>query len=84
MSSRYKRKRGDCVFSECDRKDVVTIRGLCERCYQAASKAVKKRMTTWEELEQKGMAKPERLSGPRPFKTKMGLAIERMIVERIE
>jgi len=32
-------------------------RGLCSACHQAASMAVKKKQTTWTELEELGLAK---------------------------
>lgn len=44
-------------------------RGLCARCYQAASSLVKSGKVTWEELEARGLALPSTRAdaGPNPF-----------------
>lgn len=35
-------------------------RGLCERCYAAARRTVRRGDTSWRKLEARGMAAPER------------------------
>ena len=34
-------------------------RGLCKSCFQKASALVKRKKTTWEELEELGLARPK-------------------------
>ena len=83
MTYTKNRLKGKCCFKGCDRNNVVLNRGLCERCYQSAMKLVKKKLITWEEMEEKGMAKPSRLREKEP-KTAIAKAIMRIVVERIE
>jgi hypothetical protein len=45
-----------CLVDGCGRE--ANIRGLCSRCYTAARKLVNEKKTTWETLEEAGLAKP--------------------------
>ena len=48
-------KNSLCLIKNC--KEVVTSRGLCNKCYNIASGHVLDGDTSWEELEKMGLAR---------------------------
>jgi hypothetical protein len=55
-----------CMTNKCGGKAVT--RGLCGKCYSAASNMVKKKEVTWEQLEAAGWCKPSsKATAPNPF-----------------
>lgn len=51
-----------CLMPEC--KSPQKYRGLCESCYQSASRLIRLGRTTWETLEEKGWAYPANSGAP--------------------
>ncbi len=57
----WKGARMKCLIDKCDSD--AKVRGLCQVCYQAASIAISRGETTWEQLEQMRFAnKPQHKS----------------------
>lgn len=48
-----------CVVDKCTNTEAADCRGLCLKCYSIAKKMVASGKTTWEQLEENGMAKPK-------------------------
>ncbi len=48
--------KNKCLIDGCD--EIQNTRGMCNLDYQLACRIIKEKKTTWEELEEKGMAKP--------------------------
>lgn len=53
-----KKSAVQCCVPNCE--GVAVTRGLCSRCYSAASKLVGTGEVTWESLEKRGFAKPSK------------------------
>jgi len=50
-----------CIIPKC--KNKPRTRGLCHNCYQCASGLVRQKISTWDELVAKGLAKKSRFGG---------------------
>lgn len=48
-----------CLALNCSKEPAVNCRGLCMKCYSAAKKLVTNGNTTWEALEEMGLAQRE-------------------------
>ena len=57
------KKPGKCLVKSC--QEDCYSRGLCNRHYQAAFRRVSKGLVTWRQLEQEGLARESRQTGPR-------------------
>jgi hypothetical protein len=53
-----RQKKTECVVEQC--YDIVKTRGLCHKCYQYASKLVRRGLVTWEDLEKRGKSLPRK------------------------
>ncbi len=55
---KWKGAQMKCLIDGCD--TTAKSRGLCTTCYNAAANSIKKRRTTWEQLEEAGLTnKPQ-------------------------
>lgn len=62
-TAKAKKPKVQCCVPGCEND--ATTRGLCIKCYSAASNLVKAEKATWESLEKVGLAKPsQRSSSP--------------------
>ncbi|KKN38351.1 hypothetical protein LCGC14_0754260 [marine sediment metagenome] len=50
-----KKPRPECTTPNCSRLQSGRGRDKCSTCYGAFARAVKRKQTTWDELEQKGL-----------------------------
>lgn len=59
MIARAKQKPpARCIVPACNR-DCDAPRGLCTSCYQSGRKLIHSGQTTWEQLEQLGLSRPQ-------------------------
>ena len=56
MNTKHNLQTSKCLRPDCERS--ATVRGLCNPCYGAATRAVKLKQTTWKHLESAGKVKP--------------------------
>jgi hypothetical protein len=65
--SKMAEKETVCRIAGCE--NVAVTRGLCRRCYQSASQAVKAGEVTWDKLVELGLANESKRkdAGPNPF-----------------
>lgn len=57
MARKLKRNTARCLSPGCEKK--ALHRGLCDGCYQAASRKVRAKFVTWAELEKVKLALPD-------------------------
>ena len=55
-------KKTKCCIDGC--KNDAVRRGLCDACWRSANRAVNAEKTTWEKLEEQGLAKPLNVGTP--------------------
>lgn len=62
MSSSKQRKPEPekCMTPECVRPSKPGNKGMCRSCHSAVARLVRQGRITWQQLEEKGLAKPER------------------------
>lgn len=59
-----------CLTDGCTTAPYAEGRGLCMSCYSRAKSMVTRKQTTWEELEQLGLALPQESKFEQAFKNK--------------
>lgn len=64
---------GICSIPNCTRP--AKLRGVCQSCYQNATKLVQRGSTTWEELERLGVVRPPH-AGPHGYRSPLYVALE--------